>query len=368
MPGRVLRFPDRPVSSDQGWAAARRILSTPVAERFSWKSELSIEDPETLLAVCGELRSLIDTTPEKVLREAEFFYRFLESPKRPIGLFDEREYFLGETAAIAGIACRQLSRREEARVWFDRAEAGFRHTMSVAAELARLAYQRLALRMEERQIEVVLELAPPLHESFEQLGMPEDALKCRFLEGLALMETDRLDEAAEMFCSICREAEDLHAQKLLASAYGNLTQIYGRMGETALAIESSRKALPVLRKLDDRIALAKVQWGLGMMLGAQGNLPAAIEAYRSAQSDFAAIGMRADVAALSLVSADLLLELRRDQEARLEIVAALPVIDELRMVPEGIAALALLKESLRQSSINRQALRDLHGFFEELAR
>ena len=49
-----------------------------------------------------------------------------------------------------------------------------------------------------------------------------------------------------------------------------------------------------------------------------------------------------------------------------EILSALPVLDELNMVPEGIAALSLLRESIRQQRINRQALRDLHGYFEDL--
>ena len=38
---------------------------------------------------------------------------------------------------------------------------------------------------------LVLELLPSLVESFQKLGMPEDALKCRFLEGLALVEKRR---------------------------------------------------------------------------------------------------------------------------------------------------------------------------------
>jgi hypothetical protein len=37
------------------------------------------------------------------------------------------------------------------------------------------------------------------------------------------------------------------------------------------------------------------------------------------------------------------------------------------MVPEGMAALALLQESVRQHRINRQALRDLHVYFAEVA-
>jgi len=49
-----------------------------------------------------------------------------------------------------------------------------------------------------------------------------------------------------------------------------------------------------------------------------------------------------------------------------EVLAALPIIDELKMVTEGVAALSLLRESLRQQKINRQALRDLHGYFEDI--
>jgi tetratricopeptide (TPR) repeat protein len=308
----------------------------------------------------------MDTTPGNVRNEAEFFYRFLESPKRPIGLFDERDYFLGEFALIAGTACRQLSRRDEARLWFDRAESSFRHTASSVSELTRLAYQRLALRVEERELEAVLELAPPLAEAFEKLSMPDEALKCRFLEGLAFMESDRLPDAIQLFVEIARDAEILGNAKLLGSAYANLTHIYGLMGNPEKAIEASRLAIPVLRKLDDRIALAKVQWGLAALLRETGEIPAAIEAYRVAQGEFERIGMSADMAALSLVVADLLLETGRDLEARNEILAAIPVIDEFKMVPEGMAALSLLRESMRQKRINRQALRDLHGYFDEI--
>jgi tetratricopeptide (TPR) repeat protein len=221
--------------------------------------------------------------------------------------------------------------------------------------------------MEERQLEAVLELAPPLAISLIDLGMPEEALKCCFLEGLALMESDRLSESVEVFQRICREAMALGSEKLLALSYGNLTQVYGMMGDSENAIEASRLAIPVLKRLDDRIALAKVQWGLATMLREIGQIPGSINAYRTAQHEFERIGMRADMAALSLVVADLLLETGREHEAMREVLMALPIIDELKMVPEGVAALSLLRESLQKQKINRQALRDLHGYFENLS-
>jgi tetratricopeptide (TPR) repeat protein len=353
--------------SDEGRTAAKRILETPASERLSNAHALRLVKPENLLSLCAALREQMDASPSTVREEADFFYRFIDKPRRSVGLFDEREYFLGEMALIAGTACRNLSRRDEARLWFDRSEAGFRHTVNAAAELSRLAYQRLALRLEERQLETVLEMIHPLVESFEKLGMPEDVLKCRFLEGLALMESGDIADAVSVFQQAARTAEELGSDKLLALACTNLTQLHGILGDTEEAMVASQRAIPILRRIGDRIGLAKVQWGIANLLRGQGHIPAAVAAYRTAQEEFEQLGMRADMAALSLVVADLLLDTGQDQQALREILVALPVIDELKMVPEGVAALSLLRESLRQQKINRQALRDLHGYFEELS-
>ncbi|HEY1250171.1 MAG TPA: hypothetical protein VGH97_03215, partial [Thermoanaerobaculia bacterium] len=357
MSGRVIRFPSLAVSAEEATQNAELILQTPRGERARQKKALHLEDPETLLALCSLLRARIDTEPATARDEADFFFHFISKPKRPIGLFDEREYFMGELALLAGAACRHLSRRQEAWVWFDRAEAGFRHTVNAAGDLSRLGYQRLAERFEERQVDVVLELLPSLIESFAALGMPEDALKARFLEGLALMEGDEPLKSAEVFEEIAAEATLAGNDRLVAAAYANLTQVYAMAGNTEATIAASSRAIPVLRRLNDRIALAKVQWGLATLLRETGQHAASIEAYRQAQEQFGALGMRADTAALGLVIADLLLDEGQNAEALQEIAAALPVIDELKMAPEGMAALSLLRESARRQEVNRAALR-----------
>jgi tetratricopeptide (TPR) repeat protein len=364
--GRVLSFPWRPLSTEAGMKAAERVLATPFDERVPKARSLHLEDPETLLALCGVLRTRLNSSPASVRDEAEFLYRFIESPRREIGLFDERDYFLGETALLAGTACRWLSRREEAWSWFDRAEAGFRHTMNAPGELSRLAYQRLAERFEERQLDLVIELLPSLVESFQKLGMPEDVLKCRFLEGLAHVEQDQASAAIAVFNQICRDAEESGHDQLLAEAYVNLIHAHGMLGEANEAVEASRRAIPILKRLDNRIALGKVHWGLGILLREGGHFSDAVDSYRKAQEDFEALGMRADIAALNLVVADLLLEQGQDREALHEISEALPVIAELKMAPEGMAALSLVRESVRRQEVNRQALRELHGYFQEL--
>ena len=364
MSGRVLRFPTKPISSDEGIDAAEAVLAVAISERPARAAELTLEEPETLLALCGILRGRLESTPEEVVREAQFLYRFLEQPKRSIGILDEREFFLGETALLAGSACRILSRREDARRWFDRSEAWFRQTVNSVADWSRLSYQRLALRVEERELDEVLELVPLLIESFEKLEMREEALKCRFLEGIVLMEADQLTRAAEVFRRIRAGARALGNDQLLATALTNIAQLHGTLGEAEEALDASRHALLVWKRLGNRMGVAKVHWGMGDLLRVKGQPASAIEAYRSAQVEFAEIGMKGDIAALQLVLADLLLDLGQDEAARNEILLALPAIDEIQMVPEGMAALALLRESVRGRRIDRSALRELHGFFD----
>jgi tetratricopeptide (TPR) repeat protein len=150
---------------------------------------------------------------------------------------------------------------------------------------------------------------------------------------------------------------------MLALALVNLGQIHAALGAPERALIDAGRAAEVFRKLKNPFGVAKLQWTVGDALRAQRKLPAAIQAYRDAQEAFQKLEMRADVASLHLVIADLLLELGQERQAEWEVCAALPVIDEEKMVPEGLAAYGLLRTSLQRKQINRQALRDLHGYF-----
>jgi len=117
--------------------------------------------------------------------------------------------------------------------------------------------------------------------------------------------------------------------------------------------------------MESRVHLSKLQWSIGDLLRGQGKVSEAVDAYRSALRESEEIGLRGDVAAIHLVLADVLLEARQEAQAEWEVRAALPIIDEENMVPEGFAALTLLRESLRRRKIDRQALRNLHGYFRQ---
>jgi tetratricopeptide (TPR) repeat protein len=353
------------INRSRAFDPGEMIFAIPSFQRTEMVPQLRLEDPERLLRVCDLLRERLESAPLIVMEEAVFFHDFIKTPHRQIGISDEREYYLGEFALIAGVACRLLSLREEARRWFDNAETYFVVLHESRAHMARLAYQRLALRLEERDFGAVSHLAPLLIGSFTVLELPEDALKCRFLQAVALKETGRFDEAKEVFFQIASEARQLKEDRLLALAAQNLFQVHAFLGEVDEAIGQAEEAAEIFTRLDSRVHLAKVQLGVGYLLRKQHRLAESIEAFRKAQRQFAEIQMSADVAATHLVVADLLLDAGDAAQAEREIHAALPVIDDLKLMPEGIAALSLLRESLHRRQIDRHALRELEGNFSK---
>lgn len=370
---RAARRLENPGAAEVWWRRLRD-ATTPAAQTVPRHREIRSEPGlstlqhgvESLLELSICLREQFDSSPLSVLNKAASLYQLIGDSDLRVGRFDERQYFLGEFALIAGVACRQLARRDEARGWFDRAEAAFAPTTNVTAELLRVSYQRLALRLEERQPDVVLELIPAIAKSLAKLGLAEEALKCRFLEVVAFAESGQAAEALKAAEETCKEAKDFGNQRLLALAYVNVAQHAGILGESPKTLDSLNKAIPILTALGDRVGLAKARWGMANLLRTQGRVPEAIDEFRSCIRDFEGLGMVADVASLRLAVADLLLESDQEQEAIREVRSALPIIEELKMIPERQAAISLLRESLRDHEINREAFSDLRRYLEDL--
>jgi len=144
-----------------------------------------------------------------------------------------------------------------------------------------------------------------------------------------------------------------------------LAQVYRILGNLPEALKLAQRALPLLQAQHNRVSLSKLKWAVGDILREHGNLIEAASAYREALAETEEIGTRNDSAEIYLALAEVLLDLGHYERAEQQIRAALPIIEEEKMVPEGYAALALLQESLRRRKIDRQALRNLHGYFQD---
>ncbi|HEY7369583.1 MAG TPA: hypothetical protein VIA29_06820 [Thermoanaerobaculia bacterium] len=189
MTGRILAFPRRPLSVEEGREMARRILAIPRAQRDAASLEAGLEDPETLLSIVEDLRRRVWRDPAAALEDAEFLWEFLRTPGREVGIFDETEYFRGEAALLASVACRHLLRAEPARRWHERADGDFRLTVNAVADATRVGFERLAWALEEGRLSDVLETAPLVAESFRRCGMTVEVLRCDLLAAEASLQS-----------------------------------------------------------------------------------------------------------------------------------------------------------------------------------
>jgi len=365
---RILPFPTPTgsawLSPTQAKLEAVDYLAAPFDERSEEERERCLGSPDILMWIVSVLRESRDLTPASVLKDSHDIYQWISRPNCELGLFDERDYFLGELALIAGGVSRQLGRREEAFLWLDRAEAGFRHTMNPAPGLANVAYARIALRFEMGRYQDVLELTPSLEASFTKLRMNVEAVKCRLLLAMTLKQTGDHEKAITLLSGLhqkaCLTGNNFLRAKILAEV-GDLYQFEGRLD---FAMQALKEAVSLLDHESPSAVQADLQLVVGGVLQAQGRLNEACDAFRTSQRTYLALEMRAQVTYLHLVIAETLLSLGREREAEWEILSALPQIDEMKMAPEAIAAVALLRESVRRRRTDSAALQNLRSHLQ----
>ncbi len=359
---RILRFPAKPkqigLSSQEAGTAARDYLRTPLSERTA-ETQQVLHESDVILAMCLLLREEFDRNPSIAVEEAARLHEWIAAPDRAIGVFDERQYFLGETALIAGIGCRLLGRREQSGRWLDRAEAGFRHTVNPAPYLANVTHARLALFYEMRQYDHVFDLLPSLAASFENLNMGRELARCHYLEAMALKECGRLGEASARLLSLIENPQVSSDSTILGLALVNLGDVESEAGRFNEAMACYQRALPVVQNGGKPIVLAQLKSAIGTTLKQQNNFAASVEAYQEAICEFSQLEMRAEVAYLRVLKSEVLVAIGRHREAEWEILAALPTIEEEKMVPEGFVAVGLLREAIRSRKSDPAALREL---------
>lgn len=361
---RILQFPKREaraelLSQEEVQALAESYLAYSGSERPEDLKKSCFDSPDVLLGICSLLKESCDANPGRTAREAIALNSYLLQTTWSVGLFDERDYLLGETALLAAGASRLLGNRDDAELWLDRAEAAFRNTVNPAPLLANVAYAKLTLHYDMRRYERVFEFVPSLLTSFRKLGMEQEGLKCRFLEAACLKESGKPGEALGRLEAMDADPVLQNDEALQSLVLANIAELLFDQGRYSDGTSFYTRALRSPAAQRQPLTLGHLKAVFAQALRAQGRLPEAVEAYRSAISEYLSAGMATLAAYGRVVLAETLLALDRHREAEWEILAALPTIEEQKMVPEGFAAVALLKEAVRLRKTDPNALREL---------
>jgi tetratricopeptide (TPR) repeat protein len=205
----------------------------------------------------------------------------------------------------------------------------------------------------------VLEFIPSVKVAFERAGMVEEAMKCYLLEAMALKQSGRREDALSLLTQVDVATLRGDVSTLPARIVAEIGDLHQLNGETQEAMAAFSKAVALLGPTEVCLARADLKMFVGAAHWGEGQLMAALDAFRSSLGDYAQLGMTPRVTYMRLYIADTLLRLDRAREAEWEILAALPTIEEQKMVPEGFAAVALLKESVRRRKTDPNALREL---------
>ncbi len=363
---RILQFPSRAPEKTPGdaLAVAKRHLAQAGEERQRAEVDSLYGDLDVLMSICSLLREQSNTNPLEVFGEAARIYSWVSRQAQGLGYFDEREFFLGESALLAGTASRLLGDRAETELWLDRADASYRHTINPSASLARVAYVRLSLRYDIGRYTDLLELLPSVALTFGKLGMYAELAKCRFLEAMSLKELGMPAEAAGRLERLLSAPEFQAETALLGAAMMSLGNIRSQEGDQEQALAAYRGAQRLLEGSQRHGTLADLKALVAESLCELGQVASAVAAYRESVSDYLKLGMQTRAAYLRVVLSQALLRAGRLREAEWELLAALPTINEQKMVPEGFAAVTLLQESIKLRQADPKALSELRDYLE----
>jgi tetratricopeptide (TPR) repeat protein len=356
---RVLHFPVRPAVAVYTVEAARTIANAFISEPHATRSATTWEflfNADVTVAILDALKKIANAKPEYCFGEAAAAYeRISASPL--LGVFDERDYFLGEVALLAGNTARLSGRYDVAEFWLDLADSAFRHTVNSAPLLVRVNHARLAIKYDMHRYREVLALLPNVVREYERLEMVSDVAKARFLEALTLKELGETEQAFSALLALRSAFTSEPTYRSLVLAH--IAEEYGRREDPEQALSAYQEALEVAKHTGNTLASIQLKAAIGDAYRAKGSYAEAVTFFRAATLEASEAGMHSRLAYLRVILAEALLAAGRSREAEWEVLAALPIIEQQQMVAEGITAIAVLRESVNHRRIDASALAEL---------
>ena len=338
-------------------------ITTNASDRTDELRQSFFSDARTLLAMVALLRLHRNAIPQVVAELGSELFDWIQSS----GVQGSRMgqvCLLADLSLLVGSSCRFKGNWRAAKTWLSRAEGLFQKTARPEAGLARVAYARLALACDTHKHEEVLRRIQDLYSEFVDLGMEEEAAICCFVKGTSLEALGKLSEATEVLSTLRSSLLKQPDHWLLGHTTSKLADVLALSGRFDEAFKYYGQALLWLGDTPSW-ARAAFKGHLGGTLRDTGNFPSAISAFREAVAEYSVLGIRTRVAYMRMVLAETLLLADRPREAEVEILAALPTIEEQEMAAEGMVAISLLRESIRQSCLDGEVLRQVREHLKE---
>lgn len=314
----------------------------------------ALKDRKTLevaqiLGICARVAKLGNVQPSLEVLACAALREILNSPAHRIGFLDDCEFLRGATSLANAMGCRQLGRWEEADSGYLAAEAAFRRTIGLS-DLDRVRMERLALHYARGRFQEIINAAPSLTVG---VTLARERIKGNLILASTLVNLGRPREGLEILLTIINDpavGEDaaLHACVLL-----KLGNAFSDMGDSESALASFRCCSALLSRYHHPILLAGLVGTVGEHLAIGGHFEEAAALHAAARDAYVEVGQRPQAGYQSILLAEMLIMLGRTEDAEHQLLAVFPLIKKLDLRREGLAAIALLRESMdRGAEVN----------------
>ena len=307
--------------------------------------------------LCARLLKLAGIRPGIVAAATAVMSDLLARQGHRLGWLDDGEYLKAVTMLAAGMAYRHLGRVDLALAAYARASSSFRRTAGTC-DLDRVRTEHLVLQQVKEDNAAVAGSASAL---IRGLVVPRDKIKAQLVLAQALINLNRAQDARLILEEALQDNAVEIEPSLKACLLTRLGMAFSHIGKESEAVAAFNSAGSILKCFYHPTQLADLAGALGEHLGKLGKLEEATSLYRAARLEFQRTGQAGFVGYYSVLVAELMMLLGRNQEAETELRAALPLIEKFELRREAAAAVALLREAMakRRTDVTTiQALRE----------
>jgi tetratricopeptide (TPR) repeat protein len=185
-------------------------------------------------------------------------------------------------------------------------------------------------------------------------------------EGSVLFSLKRFSEAIAIYAQIVEEAETAGDTLTLARALQNTAECAREMGDLDAARDLYPRALARFSELELPTEAARVRWGYGLCLAAQGKIRFAVSELYQVRGIFLLLGMNTDAAMVGLDIVRTRFEADEDvRDLCAELVKTFAIAG---LTQNAVEALAYLREQAKHGSISARKIERVRTYFGELAR
>jgi tetratricopeptide (TPR) repeat protein len=217
-----------------------------------------------------------------------------------------------------------------------------------------------------KQPERALQLARECAAIFADYANSAERMMASLCEANVLFSLKRFPEALAIYSNIVEQAERNGDVLTLARALQNTAECAREMGDLEAARELYPRALARFNELDLATEAARVRWGFGLCLAAQGKARAAMSELYQVRGFFLHLGMNT---AAAMVGLDVVrIKFDSDEDVQHLCAELVSTFTKAGFTQNAIEALAYLREQAREGLIDSQKIQRVRTYFSELSR